>query len=170
MRKAIDNNRIVFLDENNQEIMYIDYSTDECIWYFPSNGEIVVTEEMDLFNLLNQFMKQKYLFYDNNLGDYKDEKKLIWHSDCYYNPDDEWSKKSVSYLNIEKNSNYFRIWCIKPLDKIVNRPRKNHCIGFSPLGNGKMNKNIETCFTLQDDFVTMIYQNLKHSKILKKSK
>jgi hypothetical protein len=170
MKKIIDNSKIAFLDKNDHEIMYIDYSTDECVWYFHSDEPIIITEETELFKLLSQFMEQKYLFYNTDFKNYKDENKLIWYSDCYYNPDDEWSKNSVSYLNIEFNKNHFKIYSIKPLDKMINRPNKSHCIAFSPLGNGRMNKNIETGLTLQDDFVIIIYENLKCPKILKKIK
>ena len=56
--------------------------------------------------------------------------------------------------------------CTKPLDDIIDRGTKSHVIGFSPLGNGKYTKNIESGLTLQDDFVIMVYQKLlKREKI-----
>ena len=50
--------------------------------------------------------------------------------------------------------------CIKPLDDIIDRKNKSHVIVFSPIGNGKYTKNIESGSTLQDDFVIMVYQEL----------
>ena len=32
--------------------MYIDYPTDECIWYFNNSELITITKDMDLFELL----------------------------------------------------------------------------------------------------------------------
>ena len=49
------NEKIVYATStynNNNEIMYIDYSTDECIWYFNDNNVITVTEDMELFECL----------------------------------------------------------------------------------------------------------------------
>ena len=99
----------------------------------------------------------------------KDSHKLIWHSDCYYNPDDEWSIASVSCLNIERNDFCFKIWCTKKLDEMLDRPYRTYGICFSPAGNGKYSKNLNTGLTLQDDFVTHIYQPLLNkNKVLKR--
>lgn len=43
MKKIINNNKISFYDENDNEIMYIDYSIDECVWYFNINEVVVIT-------------------------------------------------------------------------------------------------------------------------------
>ena len=37
MKKIIKERAIYFYDENDNEIMYIDHSTDECIWFFNSD-------------------------------------------------------------------------------------------------------------------------------------
>ena len=47
--------------------MYIDYSTDECIWYFYSDNVIEVSEDMELYNSLNNFMNNDYSFNDDIL-------------------------------------------------------------------------------------------------------
>ena len=166
MHKKVNETKISFFVNNDDEIMYIDYSTDECIWYFSSSDVVTITKDMDLFELLKDLMSQQYEF-DNNevLTSYKDNNKLVWYSDCYYNPDDEWSINSVSYLTIDYEDGVFRIKCIKPLDEIIDRKNKSHVIGFSPLGNGRYAKNIETGLTLQDDFIKQVYQ-----KLLKKEK
>lgn len=170
MQKTINGNTIYFYDNNNNEIMYLDHSTDECIWYFNSNNIINITQDMELYNILDNFMKQEYIFINDELKNYKDNNKLIWYSDCYYNPDNEWSISSVSCLNIERKENCFNIWCTKELDKKIERPHKFHCICFSPGDNGKYSKNINTNLTLQDDFITYIYQRLldkSKNKVLK---
>ena len=52
---------------------------------------------------------------------------------------------------------------------MIDRQHKSHIICFSPAGNGKYNKNLNTGSTLQDDFVTHIYQPLlDKKKVLKK--
>ena len=169
MKKIVSHKTIHFYDDENNEIMYIDHSTDECIWYFHSDNIINVTADMELYNLLYIFMNNYYDFGDDILQNYKDSNKLIWHSDCYYNPDDKWSIASVSCLNIERNDNCFKIWCTKKLDEMLDRPHKTYGICFSPAGNGKYSKNLNTGLTLQDDFVTCIYQPLLNkSKVLKR--
>ena len=169
MKKIVSHKTIHFYDDENNEIMYIDYSTDECIWYFHSDNIINVTADMELYNLLYIFMNNYYDFGDEILQNYKDSNKLIWHSDCYYNPDDKWSIASVSCLNIERNDNCFKIWCTKKLDEMIDRPHKTYGICFSPAGNGKYSKNLDTGLTLQDDFVIHIYQPLLNkNKVLKR--
>ena len=169
MKKIVSYKTIHFYDDENNEIMYIDHSTDECIWYFHSDNIINVTADMELYNLLYIFMNNYYDFGDEILQNYKDSNKLIWHSDCYYNPDDKWSIASVSCLNIERNDNCFKIWCTKKLDEMIDRPYKTYGICFSPAGNGKYSKNLATGLTLQDDFVTCIYQPLLNkNKVLKR--
>ena len=169
MKKIVSHKTIHFYDDENNEIMYIDHSTDECIWYFHSDNIINVTADMELYNLLYIFMNNYYDFGDEILQNYKDSNKLIWHSDCYYNPDDKWSIASVSCLNIERNDNCFKIWCTKKLDEMIDRPHKTYGICFSPAGNGKYSKNLATGLTLQDDFVIYIYQPLLNkNKVLKR--
>lgn len=171
MKKIINNNTIHFYDNENSEIMYIEHCVDDCIWYFNSENIINVTEDMELYNLLEKFMNQNYKFNDEVLINFKDKNKLIWYSDCYYNPCDEWSTHSVSCLNIERKDKSFKIWCTKKLDEIIDRPHKTYGISFSPAGNGKFSKNLNTGKTLQDDFINYIYQQLLvENKILKKLK
>jgi len=170
MNKVIKDKTVYFYDDNNNLIMYIDYSTDELIWYFNTNEVIKITEDMELYSLINNFMNQDYIFNDELLQSYKDKNKLIWYSDCYYNPNDEWSVDSVSCLNIERKDNHFNVWCTKKLYERINKKEKTHCIGFSPLMNGVFSRNVNTGSTLQDDFSTMIYQPLikNKTKMLKK--
>ena len=152
MKKIIREKTIYFYDENDNEIMYMDHSTDECIWFFNSEQKIT----------LNSFS-------NDELENYKDKKTLIWYSDCYYNPDDEWSLASVSCLHIEKEENAIVVWPTKKLDEIISRNNKTYGICFSPAGNGKYSRNQETGTYLQDDFVTMVYQKLlERNKTLRK--
>jgi len=168
MKKIINGSRIEFINEDtNEMVMYIDYPTDECIWYFNNSELITITKDMDLFELLKNIISQQYKFNEDEiLKSYKSDNKLIWYSDCYFNPDDEWSRNSVSYLTIEYIDGVFKLKCTKPLDNMIDRKEKSHVIAFSPLGNGKCTKNIESGLTLQDDFVIMVYQELlKREKI-----
>ena len=162
MKKTINGSRIEFWNEDTNEIvMYIDYHTDECIWYFSDSNEIVITNDIELFYPLKQLMSQQYIFNEDEvLKSYKKNNKLVWYSDCYYNPNDEWSKNSVSYLTIEYIDGIFKIKCLKPLDEVIDRKDKSHVVAFSPLGNGKYTKNVKSGMTLQDDFVIGVYQEL----------
>jgi len=40
--------------------MYIDHSFDDCIWYFYSNDVINITSDMELYNMLNDFIISVY--------------------------------------------------------------------------------------------------------------
>ena len=167
MYKLVNGTKISFF-ENSSKIMHIDFLSDECIWYFSGSEDIIIKENDELFELLKALMSQQYEF-DNNevLHCYKDDDKLVWYSDCYYNPDDEWSRDSVSYLTIEYIDSCFKIKCIKPLDEIIDRKDKLHVIVFSPMGNGKYARNINTGLTLQDNFVINIYQKLLQKEKVK---
>lgn len=171
MKQIINGDKIEFYDEDENMVMYLDSIPSHYIWWFNSNKIITITEDSNLYKSLEMLMNQHYEFDDSSiLKNYKDDTYLKWHSDCYYNPDDEWSVKSVSILNIKYENNKFKIWCEKPLDKIIERKNKFHTIGFSPLGNGSYSKNIESGLTLQDDFATFVYQELKDLNVKKLSK
>lgn len=170
MKAIINGSRIEFWnEETNELIMYIDYPCDECIWYFNNSEVITITKDMELFKLLKNIMSQQYEFSnDEVLKSYKNNNSLVWYSDCYYNPDNEWSRNSVSYLTIEFINDVFKLKCTKPLDDMIDRGTKSHVIGFSPLGNGKYAKNIKSGLTLQDDIVQKVYQNLLGNDKVKK--
>lgn len=158
MKKIIDKSKISFY-QNDQIIMTMDFISDEFVWMFNNSDIVTITKDMELYNLLDYLLKQDYTFADEELANYKDDNKLIWYSDCYYDLDDEYSKKSVSYLNIEKVNDEIHIWCKKPLDEIMGRKRKNYVIVFSPAGNGRYALNSNGS-TLQDDFIINVYQAL----------
>ena len=163
MKKVIQGNTIHFYD-NEIEIMYIDHSKDECIWCFNTDRPIIISPDMEMYGILDNFMKQDYLFSNEILQNYKDKGKLIWYSDCYYDPDDKWSIDSVGCLHIEKENDSFKIWCTREIDKEINRTDYFYCISFSPSSNGRYSQNINTGFTLQDDFVMLVYQKLLNTK------
>lgn len=166
MKKVIDGYKISFLDDAGNELMYFDYPTDECIWFFNSSDEIIVGEEDELYNFLEFLMNQRYTFDEGLLRCHKSDNELLWYSDCYYDPDNKWSVDNVSYLTIVKEDKTFKLKCTKPLYDIVKRNKETHCICFSPMGNGRLTRNIETGMTLQDDFVIHIYRELlKKDKI-----
>ena len=168
MHKVINGTKISFYDDSDNETMYIDYSSDECVWYFNSSEVATITEDSALFEPIKNIMLQQYEF-DNNevLHSYKDDNKLVWYSDCYYNPDDEWSINSVSCLAIEFIDGVYKLKCTKPLDEIIDRKNKTHGICFSPGGNGRYAKNIKTGKTLQDEFVINVYQKLLEKEKVK---
>lgn len=171
MKKVVDDKTVYFYDDNDSLIMYIDHSVDDCIWFFNTDNVITIIEDMELYNLLDNFMNQNYEFSNGILKNYKDDNKLIWYSDRYYNPDDDFDIASVSCLNIIKENNCFKIWCTQKLDEIIDRTDKTYGIGFAPAGNGIYSKNINTNLTLQDDFIQMIYHPLlkTKNKVLKKN-
>ena len=168
MHKEINGTMISFLDENNNEIMYIDFPNDECIWYFDNSDEIEITEDMDLYNPLKNIMSENYLFIEKEpLKSYKDNNKLVWYSDCYYNPNSEMSKSNVSFLTINYIDNKFKLKCTKPIYNIIKRRKQYHVIAFSPLGNGRSTINLDTNTSLQDDFVKMVYLELLNKEKVK---
>lgn len=160
MKKVIRGKAIYFYDEKDNEIMHMDFSIDECIWFFESAGTIKITPDMELYEPLSDFMQQEYVFPKSILQNSKDNNSLVWYSDCYYDPDDEWSRDSVSCLHIDRRDDSFELWCTKELDKKFERPHRTYCICFSPCGNGNHSQNINTGATLQTDFVTHVYQTL----------
>ena len=170
MKKETCEKSIYFYDENGSALMHMDFSTDECIWFFESNKTITITPDMELHSLLNDFMQQEYIFSESPLQNSKDSNSLVWYSDCYYNPDDERSVDAVSCLHINKKDDNFEVWCTKELDKKIDRPHKTYSICFSPGGNGNYSQNINTCSTLQTDFVTHIFQPLIFKPKQKKKK
>ena len=169
MEKIINDTMICFYD-NDELTMYIDYSMDECVWCFNTDKIIKITKDMELYWLLDSFMNEDYIFGDDEiLKCYKDKNKLVWYSDCYYDPDNEMSISMVSKLNVERKDGYFNIWCTKELDKIINRNTKTYVVSFSPSFNGRYTRNINSGLTLQDDFVILIYLKLlSKNKVLKK--
>jgi len=167
MKRVVNGKRVSFYNEDGIEIMYMDFSADECIWFFNTDNTIEITSDMEIYDSLQDWMDQNYTFFSGVLDNYKDQNKLVWYSDCYYDPDDVWSVESVSCLNIERKDNSFHIWCTKKLDERINREDKTYCICFSPCGNGQFNKNVRSGLTLQDDFVTFMYHPLVSTSKIK---
>ena len=60
MHKVVNETKVSFFDNSDNEIMYIDYPTDECIWYFNNSEVITITKDMELFELLKALMSQQY--------------------------------------------------------------------------------------------------------------
>lgn len=70
------NSKISFFDDNETEIMYMNYLAVKYIWCFNSNNIITITEDMELFELLKFLMNQQYIFNDNQiLKSYKEKEK-----------------------------------------------------------------------------------------------
>ncbi|MDD6224425.1 MAG: PDDEXK nuclease domain-containing protein [bacterium] len=150
---------IIICKKDNKYV--IEYCSDNRIISREYENVITVNEDMELFECLMYLMNQQYTFSnDEILRSFQQDNIIVWYSDCYYNPDDEWSIKSVSYLTVEYVDNIFKLWCVKPLDEIIDGKQKFHCICFSPCCNGKYVKNNLNGLTLQDDFVFEIYHKL----------
>ena len=170
INKVIEDSKIYFYLDNKM-IMSMGFQFDEFVWIFYDSNIINIPNNTELYKLLdNNIMKQNYIIRDNYLECIKDNEKLIWYSDCYYNPDDEFSKNSVSYLTISYCDNGMNLRCIKPLDKRINRNNQMHVIAFSPAGNGRYSENIKTGSTLQDDVITNVYNKLLEKNKCKKIK
>ena len=170
MRKEIIDSKISFYNEEDEEIMYMDFSADEFIWFFLKNEPISITKDDELFEYIDYIMNEKYIFGIDHLQSKKSKDQLIWYSDCYYNPSDIMSVKAVSSLIINRINDKFIIHCKKPIYDIINKNNKTFCICFSPAGNGKYSKNIVSNLSLQDDFALNVYQKLMTNKLKVKEK
>ena len=151
--------KLEFYDQD-KKIMSMGFHFDEFVWTFYGSEPINVQKDSYLYEPLEYIMNQDYVFYDNDLGCYKDENKLVWYSDCYYNPDDKYSVMDVNRMTIERKDDSFSISCVKPLDEVFSRLNCTYVIAFSPSGNGKLVKNKLTNTNLQDDIVNHIYFGL----------
>ena len=157
---SISDGRISFT-RNEKEIMSMYFQADEFVWYFANSEKIHITKGMELYKPLQFIMKQNYQFASGEgLTEYKDDDKIVWHSDCYCDPDNERDMLSVSYLTIEKTDNGFCLYCTKPLDKINKRDDDYHYIIFSPSFNGRWAKNFKSGLSLQDEIIQRVYQVL----------
>lgn len=167
MKKIINNDVIEFYDDNNL-IIKIGFISDELVLQVLSDSIININAESELYGCLNDIFNQNYDFGENYLGDVKNEKKLIWHSDCYFNPEYDYSIKRISCLNIIFEEKIFKVWCNNPINELFNKKNNYFCICFSPNGNGRYARNIESNMSLQDDFVFKIYNKLKEKTNVKK--
>ena len=165
MEKVVKDYEILFYD-NDKLVMSMGYQFDEFVWAF--YDKIMVTKEDELYEPLCYIMSQNYQFVNDDLECSKTDDKLVWYSDCYYNPDDQFSIMNVSYLTIERHEDCFNLYCTKPLDKILGKLDSNYVIVFSPAGNGKYARNIDKSTNLQDDIIINVYQSLLHKKLIRK--
>ena len=62
MRKEIIDSKISFYNEENEEIMYMDFSADEFIWFFLKSEQISITKDDELFEYIDYIMSSKYIF------------------------------------------------------------------------------------------------------------
>ena len=67
MKKIICDKTICFFDNEDKEIMYLDYSFDECIFGINTSEKIIISKDMELYPLLEEFMKQDYVFGNEEL-------------------------------------------------------------------------------------------------------
>lgn len=159
MQKKINNNKISFYD-GEKEIISLEFVGADFTIYVNTNKVIEIDSDNEIYECLNDIFKMQYDFGNNPLKDVKTDSLLVWHSDCYYNPDDIISVSSLSTLHIKLEDDIYKLWCEKEISKLLNLDIDEFCIGFSPCSNGRYAKNIKTGSTLQDDFVIMLYQRL----------
>lgn len=159
MQKKINNNKISFY-EGDKELIVLEFIGADFTIYVKTKDIIEIKSDSELYNCLNDIFTMQYDFGNNPLKDVKTDSLLVWHSDCYYNPDDIISVSSLSTLHIKLEDDIYKLWCEKEISKLLNLDIDEFCIGFSPCSNGRYAKNIKTGSTLQDDFVIMLYQRL----------
>ena len=70
MKKVIKGSSVFFYNELEEELMYLDHSTDECIWFFNSEKIIKITKDMELYDLLNNLFQNQYRFIQDELQGY----------------------------------------------------------------------------------------------------
>ena len=167
MQEFFENDKLVFIDENGEIIMILCYMADEFTWSFRNSKAIEITSNFKIYNALEYIMNQDYEFACEGLINEKTKDKLVWYSDCYYDPDINESREKVSFLTIERKNNSFYLKCTKPVYEELNLLNRSHTIVFSTGGNGVYTRNINTATTLQDDVAINLYHKLK-SEVSKK--
>lgn len=159
MEKKICDNKISFYD-GDKELMSLKFVGADFTIYIYTKEVVEINNDNEIYECLNEIFKMQYDFGYNHLNDVKTSSLLVWHSDCYYNPDDIISVSSLSTLHIKFENGIYKLWCDKEINKLLNLNIDKFCIGFSPCGNGRYARNIKTGSTLQDDFVIKLYQRL----------
>ena len=103
MKKLIKEKTIYFYDENDEEIMYIDHTTDECIWFFNSDRLVTINLDDELYELLNNLMDNTYQFINNDLIEWQKNFSKMNYYIKEYNLIASWSAFATSdrkfYLN-----------------------------------------------------------------------
>lgn len=159
MEKRIFANKISFYD-GDKELISLKFVGADFTIYVNTKEVIEINNDNEIYECLNEIFKMQYDFGYNRLNDIKTNSLLVWHSDCYYNPNDIISVSSLSCLHIKLEDGIYKLWCDKEINKLLNLDIEEFCIGFSPCGNGRYARNIKTGSTLQDDFVIKLYQRL----------
>ena len=153
-----DHKYSVFYDENSNEVMSIGFPGSDCWWFFKSATPVVITKDMELYDLLINFMSQSYgIPKEQAFVAKKTEDTLIWYSDCYCEPDNPNSVESVGRLAVNVFEDVIILQCFNDLfDKrgLINQMRG---VGFGCCGNGaRLARNKNTGMQLGDDFIQLI--------------
>ena len=149
--------------ENDNIIMEMGGVGADLVCFFYTRDVIRVSPGMELYEPLKEFMAQGYEFYeDDDLKCSKTPDKLVWYSDLGHID----SVEEVSYLTIERKDDSFELQSRNKLYEKYGATGRPQAIAFRPARNGTYSENIETHFTLQDDFSMIIYNPLyeKYSK------
>ena len=60
MKKVIKGNCVFFYNELEEELMYLDHSTDECIWFFNSEKTIKITKDINIIKAYMQIVTKSF--------------------------------------------------------------------------------------------------------------
>lgn len=157
---SIEEDSVFVSDKKN--ILEMKFIADEFVWILNSNEIIISSKDEIFYEELNNIMNNSYVFQDG-IPSYKDNNKLIWLSDCYCDIEDKESLSRINRLVIERRYDYFLIKVYNPFFESVGIKKIYNVISFSPLFNGYYSGNINSGFSLQDDFCLM-YQKILRCK------
>lgn len=143
--------------ENDNIIMEMGGIGADLVWVFYTRDVIRVSPGMELYEPLKEFMAQGYEFDEEDpLKCSKTPDKLVWYSDLGHID----TVEEVSYLTIERKDDSFELQSRNKLYEKYGATGRPQAIAFRPARNGTYSENIETHFTLQDDFSMIIYNPL----------
>ena len=69
MKKVIKGSSVFFYNELEEELMYLDHSTDECIWFFNSEKIIKVAENAQKCGAINHNAQKICKVFDQRIFD-----------------------------------------------------------------------------------------------------
>jgi hypothetical protein len=165
MKLVRNDNKIIFLDDENKEIMDLGFLTDEFVWNIYTDKQIVITRDIDelFYDNLSDIMNSSYIFGYDKLY-FKNENEIIWLSDQYCRDIEDKNKSDkLSRLIIKKEDDRFIISAKNPYFEKLGIKNKIYVIGFSPNFDGVYAKNINTGLSFQTDIVYM-YLNVYNHK------
>lgn len=165
----------VFYDDNDNEVMRIGFPGSDCWWDFRSARPVVITKDMELYDLLMNLMRQDYdIPSEQTFVPKKTKDELLWYSDCYCNPDDPRSVEAVSRLTIHIVEDVIILQCLNDSFDKIGKTNQLRGVGFGCCGNGsRIAINKKTGHDFGYDFILKVnnpLQKKKKSNLTKKPK